>query len=161
KNGGDGRYRGAPVDVSNLTERITRLLKPIAGRKDVELSVDITAGLPPITGDADALTQLLWNILQNAIAHSGGRFVELCVKPGDGGIIITVKDDGRGISPDLLPRVFERGISGAVEGSGIGLSVCRDIARRHGGDIIMESVQGKGTRVTVSLPVTEGGDPAA
>jgi len=70
------------------------------------------------------------------------------------GLTITIRDDGNGIEPDMLPHIFERG-KGKKSGSGLGLPICREIARRHGGDIAINSEQGKGTTVTVKLPVIE------
>jgi signal transduction histidine kinase len=147
-----GAPKSVPVNIGTLAERITGLLKPIAARKGRDLATDIKSNIPHINGDADALTQLLWNILQNAIIHSGGVSVALRADTSGDRVVITVKDDGNGIPPDLLPRVFEHGVSGTAGGSGIGLPVCREIARKHGGDVEIESEEGKGTRVTVSLP---------
>jgi len=70
----------------------------------------------------------------------------------DGAVRIIVKDEGVGIPPELLPKVFERGVSGKKDGTGLGLAFCREIARRHNGDISIQSEYGKGTTVTVTLP---------
>jgi len=150
------------VNVGDLSSRLVRLLSPIAARKEKILSALIADNVPLISGDADALTQLLWNLLQNAITHSQAKTIELLVETykeaeRKGGVKIAVKDDGIGIEPDILPRIFERGVSGRTGGSGIGLAICREIANKHGGDINVESALGSGTCVTVILKGIIGG----
>lgn len=68
-------------------------------------------------------------------------------------IVVTLKDTGTGIMPKLLPRVFERGVSGS-ESTGVGLPICKEIIEAHGGTISIESE--KGTTVTFTIPVYEG-----
>jgi signal transduction histidine kinase len=146
-----GTRKNLPVDIGDISSRLVKLLEPVVSRKEKRLSLLIGDKIPAIPGDADALTQLVWNLLQNAITHSQGKTISLSVEADDGGARITVNDDGRGIAPDILPRVFERGVSGKKGGSGIGLSICREIAKRHGGDIAIHSEGGAGTSVTVTL----------
>jgi signal transduction histidine kinase len=134
-----GGQNKTPVNMGILSSRLVNLLKPVALRKGKELSIELKDNIPEIPGDADALTQLVWNILQNAITHSNGKKIALNAEADSGGVKITVYDDGTGIDPDLLPRVFERGVSGRNGGSGLGLSICKDIAKRHGGEISIKS----------------------
>jgi len=117
----------------------------------MKLQVVIKDNIPEISGDADNLTQLMWNLLQNAFAHSESKTIELTVEALGSGVKVTVSDDGVGIEPEILRRIFERGVSGKKGGSGIGLAICRDIANRYGGNINVESVIGTGTKVTVTL----------
>jgi signal transduction histidine kinase len=139
------------VDIGALATRLAHLFGAIAVRKKRKLTSDIAEKLPTVHGDMDALTQLLWNILQNAVTHSKGDVALSAALEGTS-VKLVVKDNGAGIPPELLPRVFERGVSGSENGSGIGLALCRDIARRHGGDIVIESELGAGTSVTITLP---------
>jgi signal transduction histidine kinase len=139
------------VDIGDLSSRLVRFMEPLASRKGCKLSVAIKNGMTEIPGDTDSLTQLLWNLLQNAITHSQSSCVSLTVETDEGGVTITVNDNGSGIEPDILPRIFERGISGKNGGSGLGLAICRDIAKLHGGDISVQSELGRGTCVTVTL----------
>jgi len=126
-----------PVDVGAVCLQLVKLLEPIASRKGMKLQAVSKDNIPAILGDADALTQLVWNILQNAITHSEGKSIELAVDASDG-VTVTVSDDGVGIEP-------EKG------GVGIGLAICRDIAKLHGGSISIESASGVGTKITVIL----------
>ena len=147
-----------PVNIGDLAKRLTHLLKPFAMQKGKNLTISIKDNLPEIHGDADELTQLLWNIIQNAIAHSS-RNIELAVHADEAGVSIIIQDDGEGIKAELLPRIFERGVRDDTNGSGIGLSICRDIANRHGGDITIHSESGVGTCVSVTLKgKAEGSD---
>jgi len=168
-----GAHQCQPVDVGAVCSRLVKLLEPIALRRGMKLRAVIRENIPAISGDADNVTQLVWNLLQNAITHSESKTIELFVSPlsetdpqasaAPPGVTITVNDDGVGIEPEILPRIFERGVSGKKGGSGIGLTICRDIANRHGGDIRVESAvgvapaggiapaNGTGTRVTVVL----------
>jgi signal transduction histidine kinase len=66
-----------------------------------------------------------------------------------------VSDTGTGISPEFLPRAFERGAHDDPDGSGIGLAICRDIIAAHGGRIWIESAEGEGTKVTFTLPMDQ------
>jgi signal transduction histidine kinase len=139
-----------PVDIGEISTSIARLFEPVAKRNGRKLAVTIGRDIPQIPGDPGALTQLLWNILQNAIIHSQCKNIDLTVEASGLDVTITVRDDGCGINSDILPHIFERGI-GKQGGSGIGLSICREIARRHGGSIDIRSGQGAGTTVTVNL----------
>ena len=154
ETGDMGVQKNTPVDVGDVSSRLIRLLEPIASRKGMKLSALIKEKIPTINGDADALTQLVWNILQNAITHSEGKTIALIVEKDGHGVKLTVNDDGAGIDPDILPRIFERGVSGKKGGSGLGLAICQDIAKRHGGDIYVRALPGKGTSVTVLLQGT-------
>ncbi|MDR2572343.1 MAG: hypothetical protein LBD23_18885 [Oscillospiraceae bacterium] len=140
----------APVDIGDLAKRLTQLLKPVAERKGKNLTVSINNDIPEIHGDAGELTQLLWNVLQNAVTHSWSS-IELTVEATDQAISITVKDDGEKIPLDLLPRIFEWGVGGKNSGSGIGLSICRDIAHKHNGEISIINDENGGVCVTVTL----------
>ncbi len=151
--------KNEPIDAGAVCLRLVKLLEPIALQKGMKLQA-VIKDIKPIAGDADNITQLVWNILQNAITHSESKIITLTVEESatpDGGVMITVSDDGIGVEPEILPRIFERGVSGKKGGSGIGLAICRDIANRHGGDINVESISGTGTKVTVTLRDIAGG----
>jgi len=167
---GTDMQKKSQVDMIDLSSRIVRLFKPIALRSGKKMLVLINDKIqdnscennprqkgPEIFGDADALTQLLWNLFQNAIIHSEGKTITLNIEQDDDSVKVTVSDDGIGIDPGILPYIFERGVSGKKEGSGIGLSICRYIAKQHRGDISVRSEPEKGTTVTVLLRGLAGG----
>ena len=141
------------VDVGELARYVARLFEPQAIKSGRALNLDVMQNLPPVTGSADSLTRLLWNLLDNALSHSGHGDIEIAVSADDGGgVRLIIKDYGVGVPPELLPKVFEHGVSGRHNGTGIGLSLCRDIVSDMGGEIKLASEPGKGTEVTVTLP---------
>ncbi|MDR0464837.1 MAG: HAMP domain-containing histidine kinase [Treponema sp.] len=147
-----GKRKSFPVNMAGLSSRLVKLLEPVALRNGKKLSIKISDNIPAIHGDADALTQLEWNLLQNAITHSSGKNIMLHIEAcGEkNGVKIMISDDGAGIEPGILPRIFERGVSGKKGGSGIGLSICKDIVLKHNGDISIQSDH-TGTSVTALL----------
>jgi signal transduction histidine kinase len=94
--------------------------------------------------------------LRNADRHTNDGEITVSAAVTDNEITFAVTDTGAGIDPELLPRVFERGISGETGGMGFGLSICRDIIEAHGGRIWLENEQGKGTTASFTLPVYKG-----
>jgi len=145
------------VNMFDLSLRLVRLFEPVALRKGMKLSAFIKDKIPMILGDADALAQLLWNLLQNVIIHSEARTITFSVEAEGNSVKITISDDGIGIDPSILPHIFKRGVSGKKGGSGIGLSVCRDIVKQHCGEISIQSEPSAGTTVTVLLRGLVGG----
>jgi len=142
----------------------------VDGIKDVaweqrKVSVEslVPADLPPVVADRTRLRQILGNLLYNALRHTpeGGLIVVNAER--DGGMLrISVSDTGIGISPEELQRVFERFYqverSGRhAEGSGLGLSIVKQLVEAQGGTIAAESVAGQGTTFRFTLPLASGG----
>jgi len=141
------------LDIGEITGQLCRLFAPMVKLRDRSLTVSLPGDLPPVLGDADSLTRLLWNLLDNALLHSGYGDIEIIGESDESCVRIIVKDSGKGIPPELMPRVFERGVSIVPEGTGLGLPICREIAGRHGGELRVESEYGAGTVVTLCLPL--------
>ena len=143
-----------PIDLHDFFEDLRRDL-PLFGDRDFHvLAVDGT-----LTADPDRLTQVLRNLVRNAVAHTkpGDRvLVEAC--PQDGHLEITVSDSGPGIPPDQLEQIFERfhrarhDRSRDTGGSGLGLAIARAIVEAHGGRIHAESPPGDGATFRIELP---------
>ncbi len=142
-----------PIQIGELIRQTMRLYQPILERAGVEQVIEIEEGLPPVIGNPDELTQIIFNLLQNTKNHTQKGLVIINVKSKDNSIITTIADTGSGISVDLLPHVFERGVSGTTGGSGLGLAICREIVEAHGGTIEIRSKSGEGTTVTFILPI--------
>lgn len=125
------------------------------------LEVHVSDGAPCVQGDAFRLGRAVRNVVLNACLYTapGGR-VDVRAEAGAGSerAVIVVEDSGQGVAPDELPRVFEPGYrgeagrSGAAQGLGLGLPVAQAIIREHGGAIVLESAEGRGTRVSIELP---------
>jgi signal transduction histidine kinase len=109
-----------------------------------------------VYGNADLLSQVFSNLLHNAATYTKNSKVTVAAERKGNEIIVTVKDTGTGISPELLPRVFERGVT--TGGTGFGLYLCKTVVESHGGRIWIESPteQGNGTAAMYVLPFYEG-----
>lgn len=118
---------------------------------ETEIEDDLT-----VFGDADLLSQVTRNLIQNASVHTENDVIHLCAARDGSKITITVSDNGEGIAPELLSRVFERGVSGTDGGTGVGLFLCKTVVESHGGEIWIDSEPGKGTAAHFTLPVYEG-----
>jgi two-component system phosphate regulon sensor histidine kinase PhoR len=123
-----------------------------------------SSGENPVLGDKQALSQLLSNLLENALRYTepGGK-VTVSLKRRDAGLQISVADDGIGIPQECLPRVFDRfyrvdkSRSRNSGGSGLGLSIVKAIAEAHRGTVKVESKTGVGTEFTLNLPLPTAG----
>jgi signal transduction histidine kinase len=151
----DNAARKAWVSLSDIVNQSARLYTPILERKNTTLTVKLPDALPPIFANAGELTQILFNLLQNARNHTENGAVTISAELEDGEIAVTVRDTGMGISPEFLPRAFERHSHDGAEGSGLGLAICKEIAEAHGGKITIASELGSGTAVTFILPLNK------
>lgn len=159
-----------PLNIHAVLERVRLLADADAGWA-VKLERDYDPSLPEISGDADRLTQALWNLLRNAL-ESGAGTVTLRTRAERQVLIgetlhrlalrIEIADDGRGVPEDLLERIFLPLVSGRAQGSGLGLPLAQQIVREHGGALSYRSRPGH-TVFTLLLPVpdVDHGDAAA
>ncbi|MBA3825547.1 MAG: hypothetical protein H0X24_16820 [Ktedonobacterales bacterium] len=158
----------APIDVNEVVGEALQLLEPQLRQSRATLTVNLDDALPRVRASADQLKQVFLNLLLNAkdaMPNGGGLLVQTRIAhEGDSEflagrhIIIRIRDDGAGIDPDILPRVFEPFFSTKSErqGTGLGLWVCQDIIHHHGGQILVRSMVGRGTTFLVALPfITE------
>lgn len=161
------------VNTSELVETAVRRLKPAAEAKGVTLSGDIGQEPAIVMGDEGKLQQVLANLIGNAIRHTpDGRGVIAAVRPGNGTVHIVVRDEGPGVDPEDLPFFFERfwkedrsraraeDLLQESGGSGLGLSIVRQLVELHGGSVQASLPDGGGLQVVVTLPVKEP-DPAS
>ena len=145
-----------PVDLNQVVEETLLLMEKDLGKRGIAISRSLTAGLPPVHGDSNALQQVMVNLLANAAdaLGSGGEIsLETRLVSGDeGGVRLTVRDTGPGISPEILPRIFDPFYTTKSEGTGLGLSISYSIVREHKGTIDVESLPGKGTIFVLTFP---------
>ena len=151
-----------PMDAHDVVAQTVEAFQPSAG--DLGLALAMAAGDPvPATGDAQRLGQVVGNLVENALKFATAR-VDVAVQVVDERFAVQVDDDGPGIAPADLPRVFDRlytsrTVPGRVVGTGIGLAIVRELAVAMGGTARVEAVDGVGTRFVVDLP--RGGSDTA
>jgi signal transduction histidine kinase len=147
-----------PAALDAVVEDVLPLLRPLARRRGIRLSVTVPPDLPPVLADAGRLQQVLINLMVNGLdATRAGGSVSLTARrageDGNHGVVIAVTDSGPGIPPEVLERIFEPFFTTKAEGgTGLGLSICRDIIKAHQGRIEVDSRVGEGTTFTIELP---------
>src|SRR5437867_762528 len=143
-----------PVAVGAFLAEVVRLMEPEAARAGTKIVLDVAAEVPPVSGDAELLQQACTNLVTNAIqAMPGGGTVTLVARPGaEGTIEVRVADEGVGIPPEDLDRIFRLYYTTKPGGSGIGLSMVYRIVQLHDGRIDIESEMGRGTTMVLTLP---------
>ena len=154
-----GKIRLIPeqVNVHNLVHRVFEQLSNLADSKDIRLVNAIPAEGPIIRADSHQIRRVLTNLVGNALEHiESGCEVTVTTTFDEKQIEICVSDNGPGIPNDILPFLFDRYFAQQTRkkiGSGLGLSICRMIARLHGGDMRVDSKLGEGTQFYVCLPI--------
>lgn len=145
------------VDLAELMEHVAAQVGEASGRR-----ISIHASVPvPVCGDALRLTELFLNLLENAVKYAPEGSVAVHVESNGATGRVVVRDTGAGIAPQHLPHIFERfyrvdkARSREEGGTGLGLAISLWIAEAHGGSIRAESEPGRGTTMTVTLPLEE------
>jgi len=143
----------APVDIDQLAKRVVRGLRPIADEQSIEFTVETESAGALV--DPDKLLLVLENLVGNALkfTESGGK-VSVSVKPVAQTVEISVADTGIGLTPEEIEHVFDRYYRSSHPrgGSGLGLSISREMVRLHGGDIGVTSEKGVGSTFLITLP---------
>ena len=155
-----GGWRPNPmtVDVRAIVGEIFAGVKAAAEAKQIRLVADIPADNGVLYADPTALRQVLSNLVDNALRYTTSGSVTIYARAEPEGVSIGVRDTGAGISPEHLPRIFERfyradaARSRQDGGTGLGLAIVKHMMERHGGSVNAESVAGAGTTVTAFFP---------
>jgi signal transduction histidine kinase len=151
------------ADMANLVEEMVELYRYVAEEKGVNLT-SRTDGPLPVVADADRIRQVLGNLLDNAVKYTpvGGK-VEVTARRSGPDVAVAVADSGEGISPDDIPRIFDRlyraDKSRTQRGLGLGLSLVRAVLYAHGGSIDVQSAPGAGSRFLFTLPMAQEAIP--
>ena len=148
--------------LSELINEILKLLNGPLQAKHIKIRTSLSATADQLNADRDQIEQVLLNVIDNAIDASpmDGSVIEITAHElfhqEQPGIMIQVRDTGKGISPDALARVFEPFFtSGKRNGTGLGMAICKNIVERHRGDIYLTSEVGIGTVVSIWLPLSQ------
>ncbi len=143
-------------NIRDVVDGVLRLLAPDLEQRAIELQVVIPDAVPEIFFDAQQMEQVFFNLLKNAMdaVVDGGR-IGVTITMDDGWVNISILDNGTGIPPELLGRIFDPYVTTKAKGNGLGLMIVRRIVQEHGGTISCASHQGEGTCFTLRLPRAE------
>jgi signal transduction histidine kinase len=155
-----------PFSVAEAINRVAAALMPIALERGLELRTKLPPRLQSATGDRRGVEQVLTNLAANALKYTAsGGVVEICGRFDGPVAIVVVGDTGPGVPVDDRSRIFERFARLAgherITGTGLGLPIARDLARRMGGDLAVASVEGSGSAFVLALPGPAAVDAAA
>ncbi len=150
-----------PLEVGPLVGESAALLRPLLTERGMTCETQIEEGLPPVLADRERLLQVFSNLMGNARKFGReGSAIAVAAWQEDGEARCSVSDDGPGIAPADLPRIFDRYFQGAhgptAHGVGLGLSIVRGIVEAPGGRLWVESEEGRGSRFFFTLPLAAG-----
>ena len=150
-----------PTEINRVLEQCVLLVRHHIDLANIVLHVTLAEGLPRLQCDPAQIEQVLLALLMNAVdamPRGGNLWLESELGTNGSSVLIRVRDDGAGIPLAILPKVFEPFVTTKEHGhgTGLGLAVSRSIIQRHSGTINLQSELGKGTTVTITLPVLSG-----
>ncbi len=148
-------------NLKSSIEEVTEFLKPNANTKNITINID-ESDKTVVFADVDMLNTILRNLISNAIKFTdSGGIVNISSERTESDILVTIYDNGIGIAPNILPRLFDttklnstRGTANE-KGTGFGLMLCKKFVEEHGGEIWAESELGKGSKFKFTLPLNE------
>ena len=147
------------LSLQDVVSECTAIITPSAEQKDISFSVDLSKGHPAIHANRRALTQILLNILSNAIKFTptGGQVTFTATASNDHHVL-TISDTGEGVAESKLSSLTEPFVMirndpyNAEEGTGLGLAIVKSLVELHDGDLDIKSTLGEGMTVTITLP---------
>ncbi|MFC1941811.1 sensor histidine kinase [Chloroflexota bacterium] len=149
-------------DISELINQVVTALQHKARIKNINVSTSLPDKLTPVSIDSHRIKQVMHNLLDNAVAHTGhGGTINVSAQQQDNVLKISVTDTGEGIPAEQLPNIFERfyrvdkSRTRSTGGSGLGLTITKRLVEAHGGKIEVKSELGKGSTFTFTLPFSE------
>jgi signal transduction histidine kinase len=140
-------------DLNALVREAAAFLEPEIKDRDVLLDLELAGDLPPVEVDRDQIKQALYNVIRNSLqAMKAGGFLRIRTGRDETHFFVSFTDTGGGISAENMGRIFQPYFSTKAGGSGLGLLIVRRIVRAHGGEVAIESTEGKGLTLTIRLP---------
>ena len=145
-----------PQDVNGVVEESVRFFQPEIKDRDIVVETELRSDLPRVELDRDQIKQAFYNAIKNSFeAMKRHGILRIRTDRDDTHVIISFTDTGGGISPENLSRVFEPYFTTKAGGSGLGLLIVRRIVREHGGELALQSREGKGLTLTIRLPISD------
>lgn len=151
-----------PVDVSELLRECLDLVSLGEASSEIDLSLDVADDLPMLHADPVQIQQVVVNLMRNgmeAVKAADHRSVELCAERTESHVVISVRDSGPGVPPELIPGLFKPFSGSKRRGLGLGLAISKSIAQNHGGDLVVEpGGSGGGAVFKLKLPLIDDDD---
>jgi len=142
-----------PENVNAIVEEAVRFFAPEIKDRDIVVEQELRSDLPLLELDRDQMKQAFYNVIKNSFEAMKARgILRIRTDKDDSHVIVRFSDTGGGISPENLSHVFEPYFTTKRTGTGLGLLIVRRIVREHGGELSIESSEGKGLSVTIRLP---------
>jgi PAS domain S-box-containing protein len=145
-----------PMNLNQVVEEIVQLARKDMSRARVEVRLELDHAVPTIEADANAIGQVLLNLLTNArsaMPDGGAITIETSHPPGARSVRLAVRDTGSGIAPDVVPKIFDPFFTTKPDGTGLGLSISHGIVHDHHGTLEVTSEVGRGSTFTLTLPL--------
>lgn len=144
----------SPSDINLIVNNTIDLIRSEFEEKGVDLIADLDGSLPEAYVDSNQIKQLLLNLLINALdATDPGGSVRIVTSSSNGKIMVSVIDSGKGIKKEDIKNIFNPFFTTKTSGTGLGLSIAERIAKEHGGEITVESNEGRGSRFCLHIPL--------
>ncbi len=150
-----------PVDLAEIISKVAFTFQPEAEEKGIRIETEIASGLPRLYADKDRITQILNNLVKNAVKFTDEGTITLAASTDNEWVKLSVTDTGSGIGPDDLDRIWERffkvdrGRSKKNKGTGLGLAIVKELVELHEGTITVNSEPGMGSSFTILLPAID------
>jgi len=153
---GKSKPRLEPIRTRDLINDATKELRPQVESKGLNFTIDAPVDLPPVKADRSQVERVLSNLVVNALRYTKHGEIRISAEPRGTSVAVSVSDTGSGIPQEYLPHVFDKFVQvpgAATGGAGLGLAISRLIVEAHGGQISVQSEQGKGSTFTFTLPI--------
>lgn len=148
-------------NLNKVAEEVKEAMASLAKRKKLDFGLNLEMNLPELTFDKDKITQVIVNLVNNAIKFTEKGGIAIVTRQGNNNIQLSVQDTGPGIKSEDIPKLFQQFVQLGSDvkktrgGSGLGLAISREIIEAHGGKIWVESELGKGATINFILPIEE------
>ena len=156
---GKMEYHFEEVNMVNLTRQMLEELKPLADNKTLTLTLEGEVTEAMVRADVEKFRQVLQNLIENAIKYTERGWVKVVLEKTASSLLIKISDSGRGLSEELISRLFERfnrdeAVAKKIEGTGLGLYIAKQIILAHQGEVWAESLgKEQGSLFTVKIPL--------
>jgi signal transduction histidine kinase len=145
-----------PENVNTIVEEAVRFFAPEIEDRDIVVEQELRSDLPVLELDRDQMKQVFYNVVKNSFEAMKRRgILRIRTDTDETHVLVSFTDTGGGMSAESLSRVFEPYFTTKSSGSGLGLLIVRRIVREHGGELAIESNEGKGLTLTIRLPYVD------